>query len=135
MISMPKVKECPCCKRFNVVLVNGITYENNFHSMADWGIKKIFNCRKCKVELGLFIHNTEKKEKIMWMDFFKCEDFYYDQLNKLHKIKEKNINNEKKYNSAMNEINEVYNKIRAEQIKVKIKAKIQSKGILIGHVY
>tara|TARA_Y100000741_G_C18183921_1_gene530516 strand:- start:69 stop:476 length:408 start_codon:yes stop_codon:yes gene_type:complete len=135
MISLPKVKKCPCCKRINVVLINGITYENNFHSMADWVIKKLFNCRKCKVELGLFIHKTEKKEKIIWMDIFKCEDSYYDQLNKLHKIKEKNINNKKLYNTTLDDINKLYNKIRAEQVKIKIKVKIQSKGILIGHVY
>jgi len=103
--------------------------------MADWVIKKIFNCRKCKVELGLFIHKTEKKEKIIWMDIFKCEDSYYDQLNKLHKIKEKNINNKKLYNTALDDINKLYNKIRAEQVKIKIKVKIQSKGLLIGHVY
>ena len=109
MSLLPKIKRCPCCKRFNLVVTNGISYDNVFHSMADWTIKKIFNCRKCRVELGLFIHNVNKKEK--------------------------NIENQKQYNKTLDDINLLYNKIRAEQIKVKIKVKIELKGILIGHVY
>ena len=135
MFLLPKIKKCPCCKRFNLVLTNGISYDNEFHSMTDWTIKKIFNCRKCRVELGLFIHNVNKKEKIKWMDVFKCEDAYYEELINLHKIKEKNRENRRKYNKTLDEINILYNKIRAEQIKVKIKFKIETKGILIGHVY
>ena len=46
-----------------------------------------------------------------------------------------NINNKKLYNTTLDDINKLYNKIRAEQVKIKIKVKIQSKGILIGHVY
>ena len=87
------------------------------------------------MELGLFIHNDNKKEKIKWMDVFKCEDAYYEELINLHKIKEKNRENRRKYNKTLDEINILYNKIRAEQIKVKIKFKIETKGILIGHVY
>tara|TARA_B110000438_G_C15796344_1_gene643030 strand:+ start:82 stop:489 length:408 start_codon:yes stop_codon:yes gene_type:complete len=135
MISLPKIKECPCCRKTNVILVNGIDYKNNFHSMSGWVIKKIFNCRRCKVELGLFVNNTDKKEKIIWIEIFKCEDAYFTQLGALQKIKEKNIGNQKKYDKTLDEISILHNKIRAEQVKVKIKVKIQNKGILIGHVY
>ena len=103
--------------------------------MVDWTIKKKFSCRKCRVELGLFIHNTTKIEKVIWMELFKCEDARHTQLINLHKIKEKNRSNTKKYNKTLDEINELYNKVRAEQIKIKVKVKIQSKGKLIGHVY
>ena len=103
--------------------------------MFNWTIKKIFDCRKCRVALGLFIHNTNKTEKVIWMEIFKCEDAYYTQLINLQKIKEKNKNNKKKYHKALEEINELHNKIRAEQIKIKVKVKIESKGKLIGHVY
>jgi hypothetical protein len=135
MFLLPKIKNCPCCNKLNLIVANGIVYKNQFCSMADWMLKKIFNCRKCRVELGLFIHNTNKIEKIIWMEIFKCEDDRYTQLNNLHKMKEKNRNNQKKYNKTLDEINALYNKVRAEQTKIKIKIKIQNQKMHLGQVY
>ena len=129
---LPKIKECPNCNSMNLIRINGITYENKFKSLNEWILKKIFNCRKCKVQLGLFIHNYEyKKEKLIWLDLFKCEDSYFDQLNKLNINKIKNKSQNKKYNELLKEIQNIQNKIRLDQIKIKVKAKIQNRGLLI----
>ena len=104
---LPKIKLCPCCSTVSFVKVNGISYENIYESLADWNLKKIFNCRKCHVQLGLFSDKLEKKEKVVWLDFLKCEDSFYNKLNKLQKIKEKNKSNSKKFNDTIKEISNI----------------------------
>ena len=97
-------------------------------------IKKKFNCRKCEIELGLFTHNnTENKEKLVWIDLLRCEESYYNHLAQLQIYKEECIKKNKKYYETQKEINDIQNKIRFDQIKVKIKAKIQRRGVLIRY--
>ena len=93
---LPKIKRCPVCNALNFIKVNGITYENTFKSLEEWSLKKNCSCRKCCVELGLF-YNDDGREKLVWLDFLKCEEVFYKQLIKLHKIKDNNKENEKKY--------------------------------------
>jgi hypothetical protein len=112
--------------------MNGTTCENTFKSLADWTVRKIFNCRKCKIELGFFEHsNMEKKGKLVWIDLLKCEDSYYDQLNELQLSRMENVKESEKYQKVQKEITNIQNKIALDKIKVKIKAKIQNKGTLI----
>ena len=49
--------------------------------------------------------------------------------------KEKLAYLERERRKILNEINNIYNKIRQDKIKLKIKLKIQKKGMLIRHVY
>ena len=126
---MPKIKLCPSCNSFNLLMINGITYVNDFPSLMDWTLKKKFNCRKCKVELGLFINNTNKKEeKVIWFDLLECEENHLKTLSKLekNKIKYKEKNKSKEYHKIINEIETVQNQIRLDQAKIKIKVKIQN---------
>jgi|TARA_B100001964_G_scaffold220869_1_gene264434 hypothetical protein len=112
--------------------MNGITYENVFKSFADWTLKKIFNCRKCKIEVALFAHNKiEKEEKLVWIDLLKCEENYHDYLSWLQISKASCKKQNEKYYQMQKEINNIQNKIRLDQIKVKIKTKMQIRGMLI----
>ena len=131
---LPKIKRCPCCNTVSLIRVNGVTYENSFESLAEWDLKKIFNCRKCHVKLGLFSGKLGEKLKLIWIDFLKCEDPFYIKLNKLHKIKEKYKNNKKKMQDTLEEINNIQNQINLAKIKLKIKFKLQHKGTLLRHV-
>ena len=134
MVLLPRVRKCPRCEGFNVFRVNGVTYENAFKSLADWTVKKIFNCRKCKIELGLLEHSDmEKKEKLIWIDLFRCQDSYYDRLKELQLNETKSLKQSEKYYKLQKEIKDIQNKIALDQIKVKIKAKIQKKGTLIQY--
>ena len=66
MSILPKIEKCPRCRAINLLRINGIVYENVFKSVADWTLKKILKCRKCKIELGFFEHSDiEKKEKLV----------------------------------------------------------------------
>jgi hypothetical protein len=131
MSFIPRIKKCPCCNSLNVIKTNGVTYENNFQSLNKWTIKKIFNCRKCYVELGLFSSNPEfnekKIEKLLWMELINCEDRYFIQLKDLTSKKEKYQKQTKRYFDASNTIREIQNKIRSDQVKIKIKAKIKNR--------
>ena len=131
---LPKIIKCPLCKSFNWIKVNGITYENHFHGLQDWTFKKKFNCKKCNTELGLFTHNLKKIDKLIWIDYFKCEDIFFEELRKLQIKKEKFKKNEKKYHNTLDEIRSIQNKIQLDRVKLKIKYKIQSKGMLIRHI-
>ena len=133
---LPKFRRCPCCGSLNLVRVNGMTYENVYHAYASWHLKKKFNCRICKEELALFIEPNSNKEKIEWLSYFECEDFYYDELNKLYeeKIKRSKSMN-KKYQDTLKNIEAIQKKISVSRTKLKIKLKIKSKGMLIRHVY
>jgi len=85
---LPKIKNCPNCKSINLLSINGKIYDNHFQSLIGWTLKKIFNCRKCDIELGLFINNlSQKEQKLIWLDLFKCEDTYLNKLNRLEKNK------------------------------------------------
>jgi len=133
-----KLLNCPCCSSLNIVRVNGVTYNNNYKSLEGHILKKIFICRKCKEELGVF-HIKEannRSEKVLWLEDVMCNDQYHEILKKLEDVKIKNIKSKnKRYYEAINEINNIYNKIRQDKIKLKIKLKIQKKGMLIRHVY
>ena len=135
-----KISNCPCCNSLNIIKVNGITYNNSYKSLENYILKKIFHCRKCKEKLGLFIkqnfEKNSKSTKVLWLDSIECEDKYYPELKKLEEIKNKytKIKN-KKYFEALNEIYYIKNKINKEQIKLRVRLKIQKKGMLIRHVY
>ena len=134
MNMLPKIRRCPCCNTISLIKVNGVSYQNGFESLSEWNLKKIFNCRKCNVQLGLFSDKLEQKDKLIWLDFLKCEDSYHNKLNKLYKVKEKNKNNDKKLNDTLQEIEKIQNEINLAKIKLKIKYKLQHKGTLLRHV-
>jgi len=96
---LPKIKKCPCCGSVNLFRINGISYENKFKSLQDWILKRRIDCRRCRIEFGLFTNEEKNLEKVIWMDFFKCEDIHIDKLIKLQKYKEKykEKNKEKEY--------------------------------------
>jgi len=128
----PKIKRCPCCQRINLVKVNGINYDNNFQSLKNWTLKKLFNCSKCKSELGFFLDNDNiNSEKLVWIDLLKCEDNYHNDLNQLQKFKNNSKKFNKKYFETVKKITDIQNKIRIEQAKVKIKYKIETKNSLV----
>ncbi len=132
MSLLPRIIKCPRCEGYNMIMVNGVIYENEFKSLAEWTLRRKLNCRKCKIELGLFEHNDkEKKEKLVWIDLFRCEDFYYDRLNELQLSVTKCTKQNEKYHEKQKEIMNIQSKITLDQIKVKVKAKIQKKGMLI----
>ena len=131
---LPRFKKCPCCDALNLFKVNGITYENNFKSLSNWTLKKLIDCRKCKIQFGLFVNNENKEvEKIVWMEMLECEDVCSDQLIKLQNKKDKynEKNKIKEYHKILHEIQTVQNKIRLDKIKVKIKAKIQNQNLFV----
>jgi hypothetical protein len=142
---LPQIKKCPCCKVINIIKINGVTYENTLQLLSGWILKKIFNCRGCKVELGLFSHGSTKEKKLVWMDFIKCENSHYNDLYKLQKIKndlneqQKNIiENDKiikKYYDVVKKITYIQNKIRLDQAKLKIKVKIEKRTTSIRNVF
>ena len=132
---LPRIKKCPSCNSINLLKINGITYENEFHSLSKWKLRKKINCRKCKIELGLFLHNKNQDEKIVWMDILRCEDNYHNYLELLQIRKDKSKKNQKKYFEIIKEINEIQNKIRFDQNKIKIKVKIENRGMFISHGY
>ena len=131
----PKIKRCPCCNGVNFLKVNGITYKNTFQSLDDWILKKEFRCKRCKQDLGLFINMNSKDEKVIWIDYLKCEDIFYKELKELQVIKNKTNNKSKKFLYTTKKISEIQNKIRSEQAKLRVKLSIQSHGVLIRHVY
>jgi len=132
---LPKIKKCPCCNSINLFRVNGTSYKNNFKSLLDWTLKKKINCQKCKVAFGLFIDNKNNKiEKVIWMELLECEDVCLDALNKLQisKVKYKEKNKEREYKNTLQQIQDIQNKIRLDQSKVKIKVKMQNLHLSTG---
>ena len=138
---LPKIKKCPNCNSLNIIRTNGIIYENNFQSLNGWILKKIFNCKKCNVQLGLFLSNYElyekKLEKLIWMELLRCEESYYTQLNELLIKKEMYKKQSKKFFETNNAIRAIQNKIRSDQVKVKVKLKIKNhvRGMFVSGVY
>jgi len=132
MINLPKFKECPSCASINLIRINGVSYENKFSSLSEWTLKKKFNCRKCGVELGFFFHNSMQVQKLIWLNILECEENQSNELNKLEKsrikYREKNMNKEQK--KVLNQIHCIQNKIRLDQAKVKIRVKMQNRGLI-----
>ena len=132
MSLLPEVKRCPCCDCINLIKVNEIRHENPFRNLKNWSLKKKFNCRKCKEELGLFLSNSERSEcKIIWLNNLNIEEHYYNKLNTLEKRKNKlaKIQN-KQYFETLKDIEDIENQIRLDKIKLKIKFKIQKKAFI-----
>ena len=128
MINLPKVKRCPCCSSINMIRADGVNYENNSKSLAKSVLKKKIKCRKCKEEIGYFSKSPEQ-EKFVWLNELMCEDFYFERLNKLKKIKSKLSKSlDEKYYEVLNEIESIENSIRQDKIKLKIKFKIQKRS-------
>ena len=138
---LPTFKKCPSCDALNIIRTNGIIYENKFQSLKGWILKKIFNCKKCNVELGLFLNSTKSNEKkveqLIWMELLNCEESHYFQLNELISKKEKYQKQSKRYFDTSNAIRDIQNKIRSAQVKVKIKVKIKNrvKGTFVVNAY
>ena len=137
----PKIKKCPNCNSLNIIRTNGVIYENNFQSLDGWILKKIFNCNKCNVQLGLFLNNSEfaekKLEKLIWIELLNCEEPYYKQLNELVIKKEKYKKQNRKFFETNNAIRIIQNRIRSEQVKIKVKTKIKNhiRGMFVGDSY
>ena len=130
---LPKIKKCPSCGSLNLFSINGITYKNNFKSLSDWTLKKLIDCRKCKIELGLFINKENKKaEKIVWMELFQCEDVYLDELIKLQsdKVKYRQRSRNKEYKKTLLEIQNILNKVRLDKVKVEM----QNQHLFVGNI-
>ena len=133
---LPKIRKCPCCSTLNLVKVNGITYENPYQSLKEWIIKKKYECRKCREKIGLLINNTDlKKEKDVWFSYINCEDSYYNKLIELQKIKVNCKKENKKFFNTIDQIRDIQNIIQSNKVKLKIKLKIENKGMLIRNIY
>ncbi len=134
MSIFPKIKKCPCCTAINLIRINGVTYDNQFKSIEDLTLKKIFSCRECKQQLGLFINQSERKEKLIWLEHYKCYDDHFNDLSRLEIEKHKSKKASKKYFVILKEIRKVKNAISLSQTKAKIKLKIQNRGMLIRQI-
>ena len=113
-------------------MVNGEAFQNDFLSLKDWTLKKKFNCRKCNIELGLFINNN-KQEKLIWLEFLSCEEPFLPKLTKLYEKKKKyrEVNKENEYIKTIKEIESIQNLIRSDQTKIRIKVRIENKGLVV----
>jgi len=98
--------------------------------MGDWILKKKLKCKKCNEELALFVNaKNNKDEKLVWINYLKCEDVYFKKLNDLQISKDKLSINNKHYSSAHKRIHDIQNDIRLAQVKLKVKLKIQNREI------
>ena len=115
MSLLPEIKRCPCCETVNLIRVNSVTYDNPFKNLKNWVLKKRFNCRKCKEQLGLFVDESNKLTRLYWLSSLKCDEIYYDKLNKLNNIKTKlSKHPNKKYYEILKEI-QLANEILSRQ--------------------
>ena len=133
MSIIPEIKRCPCCQTLNFIRVSAVIEESNFKNLKNWKLKKKFICRKCKEELGIYINNSKKSgEKIIWLNNLNIEEYYYNKLNSLEKIKNKlsKIQN-KEYFNVLKDIQNLENQMHLDKVKLKIKFKIQRRGRLI----
>ena len=66
------------------------------------------------------------------MDFVRCEEIYLKKLNKLQKNKDKykENNKEKEFIKTIKEIQNIQNQIRLEQVKLKVKTKIENRLLI-----
>ena len=132
MSILPGIKRCPCCEAVNIIITNKVDYDNHFKNLKNWKLKKRFNCRKCKEELGLFINNAEKnEEKLLWLNNLNIEEHYYSKLDLLEKRKVRLAKTRNTtYFETLKDIQDIENQIRDDKVKLKIKLKIQKKGIV-----
>ena len=122
-----------------------LNFISKFPEHVDMELSSACNmrCPMCYTITKNYIKNVkrtnmsmEKIEKVLWLEDVKCNDQYHEILKKLEDVKIKNIKSKnKKYYEAVSEIDNIYKKIRQDKIKLKIKLKIQKKGMLIRHVY
>ena len=65
------------------------------------------------------------------MDFIRCEETYLKKLAKLQKNKDKykENNKDKEFMKTIKEIQTIQNQIRLNQVKLKVKAKIENRGL------
>ena len=135
MSILPDIKRCPCCDTIHLIKVNGIAYDNKFKNLKDWRLRKKFNCRKCKEELGLFSSKSTKskksEERLIWLNNLNIEEYYFSKLNLLEKRRAKlTKDRNKQYFETLKDIEDIENQIHSDKIKLKIKFKIQKKGML-----
>ena len=137
IFSRLKIKQCPCCQANNLISLNGMACKSKFKIFSGWTIKKIFNCRRCKEELGVFLKNSlNVEEKIFWLKRVKCEEHYYEKLHTLEERKNKLAKiQSKKYYQTLKDIEDIQNNIRTDILKLKVKFKIQRRAMLIRNVY
>ena len=88
-----KIKKCPCCNKTTFIKTNGIAYENNFASLQNYTIKKIFDCTGCGQNIALFINTETGSEKLLWTEYLKAMDLFYLKLNQLKNEKNKILKN------------------------------------------
>ena len=147
-MSLPYIKKCPCCGSINFVRIGGISGKHSFKGLSKYVLKKKFSCRICKEEIGLFSDQLNV-EKLIWLNDYKCEENYYNQLNKLNERKSRLIKNlngstrklkinkkiiEEKYSKTLSEIKDIQKKIYLDKIKLKIKLKIQKRPGIISQI-
>ena len=129
---IPSIKRCPCCNTLNFVRINGIIQDNPFKNLKSWEYKKKFICRKCKEEIGIFLNKSlDKPEiKVVWLNKLNIEESYFNKINLLKKHKNKlSKTQDDKYFKILKEIKELEDKMHSDQVKLKIKFKIQKKLI------
>jgi len=138
---LPKIKKCPNCYSLNIIRTNGTIYQNNFQSLNGWMLKKVFNCKKCNVQLGLFLNSSElyrkKLEKLIWMELLSCEELYYTELKELIIKKKIYKKQDKEFFETNDAIRTIQNKIRSDQVRVKLKLKIKNhiRGVFLSDAY
>ncbi len=139
MFGLPHITKCPCCAKSNFVVLNKVAQDHNFKSLENYVLRKKFKCKKCGEEIALF-QSDSNQEKVLWLNLFMCEENYYTELTrlrqkraKLNTTKAKSfININEKFILIQKEIDEIKKKIQSDQIKLKIKLKIQ-KRVSIPH--
>ena len=134
MFGLPHLTKCPCCANSNFVILNKVAQDHNFKSLENYVLRKKFKCKKCGEEIALFLSDSNE-EKVLWLNMFMCEENYYNELTKLKQRRAKlstakikslaNVND--KFSLIQKEIDEIKRKIQSEQIRLKIKLKIQKR--------
>jgi len=133
---VPKIKKCPSCEATQLIIANGIAYDNPFKCLEGWVLKKSYKCRKCKEEIGLFINLASSEEQMVWFNYLRLEDKFFEKLVYLQEQKSKflKIKNKKKYEKIAESILKIQNEIREGRLKLQISVKIKNK-MLIKQAY
>ena len=133
---VPKLKTCPNCETIQIIITNGIVYDNPFKSLKGWILKKSYKCRKCKETIGLFVNLTSSEEKMVWFNYISCEDKFFEKLVYLQEQKSKflKIKNKNKYDKISERISKIQNEIRESKLKLQISVKIKNR-MLIKQAY
>tara|TARA_B100000700_G_C14613663_1_gene654808 strand:+ start:127 stop:537 length:411 start_codon:yes stop_codon:yes gene_type:complete len=133
---IPKLKTCPNCESVQIIIANGIVYDNPFKSLKGWVLKKSYKCRKCKERIGLFINSTSSEEKMVWFNYISCEDKFFEKLVYLQEQKSMFLKNKNKnkYEKISEKILKIQNEIKESRLKLKISVKIKNR-MLIKQAY